>query len=214
MISGRVEMDDWDNSPEGVRVLAHGPYEEHSTATNQDGNYELGGLGNGTYDLEFSKEGFGTMKAYGIQVFGNDTLRRNTFMYEMMGAFKVPRLLEVLTASGYWLQSNEIAITTNLSASKETNWGIRLFFAKHPDVSYRDFYCHRNGRRLRRNGYDNSLIIADNLPFESGEKIYLIAYVCNPGDEGYWDAYLGRLIFSTLNREEHSQVMEFTMPLQ
>lgn len=215
MIYGRVEMDDWDNSPDDVKVLALGPYEELSATTNQGGNYELGGLGNGTYELEFSKDGFGTMKAHGIQIFGNDTLRRNTIMYEMMGALKVPKLIEVLTSStSDWLYPTNIAITTSLSTTKETNWGYRLFFAKHPEPSYRDYYCHRNGRRLRRNGYDNILITAEDLPFEGGEKIYLIAYVCNPRDEGYWDAYQGRLTFSTLNPEEHSQVMQFTMPLR
>lgn len=213
MIYGRVEMDNWDKTPEGVKVLARGPYKELSASTNSEGNYELGGLGNGTYEMEFSKDGFGTIKAFGIQVFGNDTLRRNCKMYETMGDLKLPGLLEILTAStDQWILSNMIVITTNLRVTQETDWGIRVFFARHPGVSYRDFYCHRNGIKLIRSGFNNYLIITEYLPFESGEEIYLIAYICNSRDEGYWDAYEGRLVFSTLNTEEHSQVMQFTMP--
>jgi hypothetical protein len=35
----------------------------------------LSGLGNGTYYIDYRKEGYGTVRQYGIQLFGNDTAR-------------------------------------------------------------------------------------------------------------------------------------------
>ncbi|TFH22608.1 MAG: carboxypeptidase regulatory-like domain-containing protein [Bacteroidia bacterium] len=213
MIHGKIFMNDYEASLENVKVLALGPYGNQSTTCNQDGDYVLSGLGNGTYELEFSMNGYGTVLSYGIQVFGNDTLRRDATLYETMGGVKLPEFNRIYTSDSHsWLQYDEIAISTSWSYGNDSKWGIRLFFAKHPEVSYQDFYCTRNGRKLRRDGYVYYMVMADNLPFDSGEEVYLIAYICNPEDEGYWDAYQGLITFSTLNPEEHSQVMQFTMP--
>lgn len=215
MIYGNVFMNDYESSPDDVKVLAMGPYGNHSTTCDQEGDYAIVGLGNGTYELEFSKEGYGTVKSFGIQVFGDDTIRRITTLYKTMGAYKLPELIRVYTSDSHsWIQPNAIAISTDLGFSTQSDWGIRLFFAKHPDVSYRDFDCTRNGHKLRRNGYDYAMVTADYLPFEGGEEIYLIAYVCNPDDEGYWDGYRGLQTFSTLNAEEFSQVLQYTVPEQ
>jgi hypothetical protein len=213
MIYGNVNINDFTSPPEDVKVLAMGPYGNQSSTTDQEGDYAIGGLGNGTYELEFSKEGYGTVKAFGIQVFGDDTLRRNAFLYELMDIRKLPDFLRVYTSDSHsWIQPDEIVISTDLGYSPQTVWGMRLFFARHPGVSYMDFDCTRNGRKLRRTGYANTLVTADNIPFEGGEEIYVIAYACNPDDMGYWDAYRGIQIFSTLDAEVHSQVLQFTKP--
>ena len=213
MIYGEVVLNDYTSSPEDVKVLAMGPYGNQSTTTDQEGDYAIGGLGNGTYELEFGKEGFGTVFSVGIQVFGDDTLRRNAYLYALTGIKKLPELLRVYTADNHsWIEPDVIVIPTDLGFSPQTPWGMRLFFAKHPGVSYLDFDCTRNGQKLRRSGYENTLVKADNLPFEGGEEIYVIAYACNPDDMGYWDAYQGIQTFSTLDAEVHSQVLQFTMP--
>jgi len=213
MIRGRIFVNNYEALLENGNVLALGPYGMQSTTCNQDGEYVFSGLGNGTYELEFSMDGYGTVVSYGVQVFGNDTLRRDAILHENMAGIKLPGFNRIYTSDSHsWLQYDEIAISTDGNYSNTTKWGIRLFFSRHPGVSYQDFYCTRNGRKLRREGYDNYMVSADNLPFESGEEIYLIAYACNPEDEGYWNSYQGLITFSTLNPEEYSPVMQFTMP--
>jgi len=215
MIYGEVILNDFTSPPSDVSVLAMGPYGNQSTTTDQEGDYAIGGLGNGTYELEFSKEGYGTVFSFGIQVFGDDTLRRIAFMYEMTGIRKLPELLRVYTSDSHsWIEPDNIVISTDLGYSPQTVWGMRLFFARHPEVSYMDFDCTRNGQKLRRNGYTSYLVTADNIPFEGGKEIYVIGYACNPDDMGYWDAYRGIHSFSTLDPEVHSQVLQFTMPEQ
>jgi hypothetical protein len=49
----------------GIQVFTE-PDRKYSAVTDKHGNYELKNVKNGTYNLSFEKEGFGTMKMFGI----------------------------------------------------------------------------------------------------------------------------------------------------
>jgi hypothetical protein len=53
-----------------------------------------------------------------------------------------------------------------------------------------------------------------NLPFNSGEKIYAIGYVCNPWEynQAPINTYTGKLLLSTLEREKFTNKISFVMP--
>ena len=57
------------NNHEKVMVTAPG-YGRYSTYTDQNGRFELKGIPAGTYELDFDKSGFGSMKQFGIQHLG------------------------------------------------------------------------------------------------------------------------------------------------
>ncbi len=196
--------------PEGINVTARGPYPDKSALTNSSGYFEISNLGNGTYKLEISKEGFGTKYQYGIQLFGNDTVGVRDMLYERVKG-NIPTLLSVETqnTSFSWLQENSIAITTNKTSGKIPS---RVFMAEYKDVSYKHYQWTTNVHSLYRSGFEHLMLTVHDIPFESGQKIYLKVYICNPEEEGYLNHYTGLWTFSTLEPDEHSEVMDFTMP--
>lgn len=200
-----------DPYPEGIRITAQGPYQEKTALTNSSGNFEITGLGNGTYRLEISKEGYGTRYQYGIQLFGNDTVGVRDELYEQVSG-KIPKLLAVESqnTSYYWLDEHSISITTNKTGSGEIP--CRIFMAAYKDVSYKDYQWSGRVSSGFSNRVNKYLLTVHDIPFESGQKVYLKVYICNPEEDGYLNYYTGVWTFSTLDPDEHSEEMSFTMP--
>ena len=71
MITGNIDIYNYSGALKGnnVRIIAHGPYGSKSTLSDYDGNFELSGLGNGTYEIKFDKEGYGIYSRPGITGF-------------------------------------------------------------------------------------------------------------------------------------------------
>lgn len=215
VIKGKVRFYYPDPPPVNIIVTARGPYKRKSVLTDSLGHYQISGLGNGTYELEFMKEGYGTKYQYGIQLFGNDTVARNEELYKKVGeSYKLPELYEIHDRITYpWVREGCIVITTSWPVHKmpEGSTPIRVFLDDHENVSYLNYKCTRRGNFLRRTGFDYLLLKVDDLPFKYGQEIFLIAYVCNPEEEGYLNSYLGIWTFSTLENDKHSPVMRFIM---
>lgn len=212
VIQGRIQLGySSEGAPEDILVTALGPYEKKTGLTNSSGNFEITGLGNGTYRLEISKEGYGTKYQYGIQLFGNDTVGVRDELYERAKG-TMPTLLSVETqnTSFYWLNENSIAITTNRTATADVP--ARAFMAEYKDVDYKHYQWTGEARSLHRSGFDNMMFIVDQIPFESGKKIYVRLYICNPYESGYFNYYTGLWTYSTLEVDKHSPVMDFMMP--
>ncbi len=200
----------YDETPENITVTALGPYQEETALTNSAGDFQINGLGNGTYKLEISKEGYGTKYQYGIQLFGSDTVRVRDELYKSMTGLKLPTLYEIHTQDTYsWLSEKKIVITTSRSQGEIP---ARVFMSEDNDVSYKNFQWTSQARSVKRNGFDKILLFIDNIPFESGKKVFLRLYICNPDEYGYFNKNTGMLTFSTLEKDEHSSVMSFTMP--
>ena len=132
-------------------------------------------------------------------------------MYKRMIGRKLPKLYEVHTRETYhWLNEKSIYITTSAS---QGDIPARVFLSEDNDVSYKNFLCTRNTHSGTRRDYDKVLMHVEDLPFESGRTIYLRVYIYNPEEHyGYFNKKTGMLTFSTLEKEERSSVMSFTMP--
>jgi len=212
VIQGRINLGYSSEGPlEDFLVTAQGPYQDETTLTNSNGDFQLDGLGNGTYKLEVSNEGYGTKYAYGIQLFGSDTVWVWVDEVHQRVTGQIPELLTVETqnTSFYWLQENNIAITTNRTSGTVP---ARVFMADYKDVSYKHYQWTAIANSFLRSGYDKMMFHVEDIPFESGIKIYLILYICNPYESGYFDYYKGVWTYSTLEADEHSKVMDFIMP--
>jgi hypothetical protein len=212
VIQGRINLGySSDGTAENFLVAAQGPYREKTTLTDSNGNFQIDELGNGTYMLEISKQGYGTKYEYGIQLFGNDTVRVFVDDVQERVTNTLPRLLTVETrnTSYTWLKENSIAIATNKTSGEVP---ARVFMAYDKDVSFTHYQWTGLAQTLYRNGFDHMMFLIENVPFESGKKIYLIVYICNTYEIGYLDLYTGIWTYSTLEADKHSQVMDFIMP--
>jgi hypothetical protein len=209
---GTAELwQEWDKSPD-INIIATGPYGKANGVTKPDGSFILDGLGNGTYRLDFTKEGYGTIKLYGLQLFGGDTISLATFhIFKKYDTFVLPAFTKIsVEVSAY----PRVVIETDRIFEGSFQMPVVVFLDSKKNVSYNSLPC----RTLSPMGWDQgriSLVFdTDQLPFESGTTVYLIAYVGNPAEivNGYTDSFLGVEEYSTLIPEKHSQVLSFIMP--
>lgn len=205
----------------GIKVTAFGPYGSKSTVTDENDNFSIDSLGNGTYYLEYMKEGFGTMRQYSIQVFGNDTVRAYiTQLYRLPELLAPPTLVRAYTGvrPRSYPEKTWIAIDTDFRQENinEKIYQMVLFFSDRKDVAWN---ISKQSGFFYDIQFNNQLMTLyvdiPRLSFKSGTKVYVIAYPCNNQENSpYLDTYLGRLIYSTLDKNHPSNVVSFTMPLQ
>lgn len=201
VITGWVDLDDPDyDHPAVINVVAWGPYGPKSGLAEASGRFIITGLGNGSYFLDYTAPGCGTVRQYGIQLFGNDTaVVDHATLFELPPpAFVMPDFLRI----------TNMRIETNYGI-RESHWETRLFFGPDKRVSC-DHYSYTYGTSCN---IDNEIYLYDTwLPFTSSTEVFVIGYSCNQRDAGYWDMYTNKRVFSTLDKDNHSNVISFIMP--
>ncbi len=210
MITGNIQLQSHSSEPvygNNVRVIAYGPYGTKSTLSDTKGNYTLSGLGNGTYVIDFMKEDFGTIRNQCIQIFGNDTLSINTYLYKK-ASYKMPELEK---SKG----SNTVKILSDIHEEYPDQLQIRIFINDTEGVSSKNYvYTEvpyvREDNGIKYLNYDpDPYYPNDGGPvFKKRTKRYMIAYVCSSDDYGYFDEYYGLTIYSTVDKQQHSRVFE------
>jgi len=211
VITGYVYLDDPDfESPTGFEVVASGPYGQKSASISND-QFVITGLGNGNYYLDYSRDNYGSVRQYGIQLFGNDTAHAEYVqLYKKPSPnFVMPEFIRASVVDNEGYESRKIIrIETNYS-TYETYWPVRLFMHVSKEVSCSEYM---ESYPTMAN-YVNELYIEPSwLHFSSGTEVFVIGYSCNPRDNGYLDTYKNELIFSTLDKNKHSNVVSFIMP--
>jgi hypothetical protein len=222
VLTGAVHV--YENAdPSNTKITARGPYGSSSTVSNVDGSYKLGGLGNGTYEVEFFKEGYGRIVEYGVQVFGNDTVYVYAWSLYKMADYNMPKLSTVLYYSAFpYMYEHDVAIVTDIPNDQGEQMQIRVFVSDQKNVSNKN-YLHSDMAHAssRENGTDvmifeanPQIVNSDGLRlFESGQTLYIIAYVCSVEEEtGQFSEYYGLPIFSTVDENQHSPVIEIIAP--
>lgn len=210
------------DSDEGIKVVASGPYGQSSALTDQFGNFVITGLGNGTYYLDYSKEGYGTIRQYNIQVFGNDTVRAYIVqLYEKPVIPKLPTFKKVYydIRPRSYPQKYFVCIDTDLPPTAESfRLQFMLCMGTDENVSWDNYDVYDFSWEMAvNNDFMTIYLDPDRLRnvylFRTGEKIYLRGYPCNKGESsGYLDTYLGIRQYSTLDISRSTNVISFIMP--
>jgi len=221
MITGAVQMHD-DTDAANTIIIAHGPYGSSSTLSNADGKYKLPGLGNGTYIIEFAKEGYGSKFRQGVQVFGHDTVFLDIELYKKAD-YKMPILSSVLYYPSFSnMDENSVAIVTDIPLDKYERMQIRVFVSDTENVSNTNYTHSDQAYASERENNTMVMVVCANPGivnsdnehlYETGQTLYLIAYVCSIYEEiGEFDDFYGVPIFSTVDEKQHSQVIEILAP--
>lgn len=202
------------DSSDNIKVTARGPFGSKTTETDSLGRYSFTGLENGTYSLEYVKDGYGTSHQYGVQLFGNDSVFIWSFyLFKKIENFKVPHFVEIITHYEAPWGAYYISLQTDMT---ERNHNLAFFMDLNEKVSYKTYsYINTIVESIEDAGKGSVFIFyPDNLPFKSGSTVYLIAYVCSELELGgrYFDAYYGGVRLTTLQPDNHSEVMSFIMP--
>lgn len=214
VINGHVRLNDTYDSYSNIKVRAVGPYGNATAFTDSLGHFSFEGLGNGTYSLEYFKEGYGIKNRYGLQLFGNDTIYVETdYIYKDVENFNVPRFLSINPHYEAPWGEQCISLQTDMA---ERNHNLAFFMDLNKNVSYKSYaYINTDLASIEDGGQGWVFLFHPYmLPFESGSTVYLIAYVCNEFElsDNNFDSYMGRLQLTTLQPDNHSEVMSFIMP--
>jgi hypothetical protein len=220
-VTGTVKMHD-DTDAANTIIIAHGPYGSSSTLSDADGKYKLPGLGNGTYKIEFSKNGYGSKFRQGVQVFGYDTVYLDIELYKKAD-YKMPKLSSVLYYPSFSdMDEYSVAIVTDIPWDNNEIMQIRVFVSDTENVSNKNYRHSDQAYVYERENHTRVMVVcanpgivnsANDYLYEKGQTLYLIAYVCSIYEEiGEFDEYYGVPIFSTVDEQKHSQVIEIIAP--
>lgn len=206
-IMGRIVIyDNYDARPE-IKVVATGPYGHKSVMASEDNMYEIKGLGNGSYTVEFIAEGYGKVKQYGIELFESDTVMTYAYLFKTVEDFEMPNFRN-FDPVNFVLQTDQ----------KSDNANIVFFFDTRSTVNYKDYwYVSRETWGEMSDAGELEYHFYRYLPFKSGTTVYFIGYACNGTEanharENSLNSYTGTYQFSTLIPEKHSEVLNFIMP--
>lgn len=202
---------------DSIMVVATGPYGKNVAVTDKNGLYKFTGLGNGTYSLAIMKEGYGTIKQYGIQLFGYDSVKvASVRLFKLYTDYKIPVIYKISTGP---LPRSNIYNCLILSTHQKLGYFPLLFFlSSDKNVNFKTYkYCI--GQYFVTGPFESvkdDIIYMElnKLPFKSGEEVFLIGYVCNLDEfqSGYFDRFLGTETLSTFESDKHTPVMSFIMP--
>jgi hypothetical protein len=185
-----------------VTVKAKGPYGSKTAVTNTNGEYEINNLGNGTYEIEFIKEGWGATKYYSVQIYGNEVQTYSARMWKYP-EFTMP-VLESQTEEyieGY------MTLRSNLPAGTSEVPYLRAFYGKTSDVS-----CYKYDETATGDYYTTGdhLYYRFGMGYLSDQQGYIIIYICAFEDQGVYgyDYFLGVVTFPSIDPKKHSQVFK------
>jgi hypothetical protein len=221
VISGNCKLDNSLDLNSGIKVTATGPYGKISVQTEEDGQYKFTGLGEGTYTLNFGKEGYGDVKMYSIKLFGNDTVYAPyVYLFEKFD-LPMPEISRVsIQSNPRFGQDPVVVLETSLTIQDVLPAPpIILYTDSIVSVSYKSYtqlypYVYSVTSERGQGKIDYIVQLTELFPFRKGTLVYFQAYVANPEEifYGYFDNYLGIQQFSTLMIDRHSEVLSFVMP--
>lgn len=211
----------------GIKVVATGPYGESSTLTDLTGSFQFTGMGNGTYCLDYSKEGYGTIRQYNIQLFGNDTaLARGVVLYELPSPLKLPVLKRAFIGirPRSYPEKDWICFETDVTRQNSEKYCFWFLMCMATDekvsIDHNQLIDFSWSGQFNDDKYFLYIDIEwflylnrENLPFKSGDMVYVRGYPVNMEERGgYLDTYLGVKQYSTLDRTRSTNVISFIMP--
>lgn len=221
---GRANLDSLQNFLDdysGITVELAGPYGKKAVQTATDGSYGFSGLGNGTYELTLSRKNYGTMRYFGIQVFGTDSVNLNTTLFLNLDIASV-ELTEV-EPSSYDPSIYDVSATfTFKDCCFPYLPGLVFFMSDSKDVSSTNYKYSSQPSYQSISIPGDSKASADFLlyvfptlqnPFYSGEKLYAKAYAYDFDARGYnyWDPYREIIVYPTMTGDG-SNVISFSVP--
>jgi hypothetical protein len=205
-----------------INILATGPYGQSSAQTDDNGRFMIPGLGNGTYCLDYSREGYGTIRQYNIQLFGNDTVTaRFVELFKKPEARYLPFLENAYNdiRPRSYPQKTFVCIDTNLSPTAES-FALQFLLCLGTDenVSWNncrvyDFLWEMAVNNEQMTIYLDPDRLRNVYLFATGEKVFVRGYLCNKQESnGYLDTYLGTIQYSTLDKTMSTNVVSFITP--
>ncbi|MFY8024220.1 MAG: carboxypeptidase-like regulatory domain-containing protein [Sediminibacterium sp.] len=190
-----------------------------STQTGPDGKWKLDSIPYGTYDISYSKEGYGTGKIMGLYHAATNhatTVISKSEAMAVNSSIAISNL--IITPFSGTIQAVGIAgvhidpIFANPSGKDKY---VRLFFSDNPAVGSTNYTAElkikSNGASAQMNDYNLTTSFFESLGFKKGQTIYVKAY----GDSFLADQYTNpinnTIVFPSLSNQP-SNTVSFVLP--
>jgi hypothetical protein len=200
-ISGSVNLynestDPVDKSNMTVSVLGTMPM--ISAVTNTEGRFVLSNVPFGTYTLEYTKNGYGTYKKFGV-VHGSNGQATALTAIPSLGQVSTTSITG-LTASA---SANQVvlSISTNPVGSAANRRYIRYFLSTNQSVSATNYSYYSPVFISQINPFEKTILATELISagFTSGQQVYVRAYGDSFWDNAYDSPEFNRRIFPNLN---------------
>jgi hypothetical protein len=190
-----------------------------STQTGIDGKFQLDSIPAGTYDISYSKEGFGTGKILGLYHAAANhatTLIKNSESMAVNSTLAINNIviqpfdpsLQQFGVSGLHI----VPVFENHSGTEK--W-VHLFFSDNNNVSaanYKaDYKIKVSGTANQFDNYNMTTKWFESLGFTKGQTVYVKAYGDCFLSDAYTDPLSNQVIFPSLSNKP-SNVVSFVVP--
>ncbi|HQR92564.1 MAG TPA: carboxypeptidase-like regulatory domain-containing protein [Sediminibacterium sp.] len=189
-----------------------------STKTGADGKWTLDSIPYGTYDISYSKQGYGTGKIMGIYHAATNhatTIISNSESMAVNSSIAVSNLVvtpfnAAIQAAG--VTGVHIDPVFNNPSGKDKY--VRLFFSDNANVSSNNYLVEEkirsNGASTQLNDFNLTTRFFENLGFKKGQTIYVKAYGDSFLADNYTDPITNTTIFPSLSTKP-SATMNFVL---
>lgn len=162
-----------------------------SATTRTDGTFTIGNVPAGTYDITFTKAGFGTSKAISVVYAGGPAS-----IYILANGQKIMRLAQfpIFTISNFTVNissGNIVASGTNSSS------GQVIFFAHTTNTVSNLNYTRLGASQPGQTSFSNVVVTATSN-FASGSTVYVIAYPLNSSGSEYFSIVFNKSFFTAV----------------
>jgi hypothetical protein len=175
-----------------VKVIALGR-EHFSTSTDKKGRFEFKGLPAGTYELQFEKEGFGTLKQFGIQHLGGQPTTLGLsfdgsinssafFIYQMPGS-------EIQSLS---MEGDTISGNFTFSVDPPQFFTLRVYYSTSKDFDISEARYVTGAFLYNLNGIYKAEVYGLETAFQPGDEVFYKA--CFSSNRGAIEGYDHRII--------------------
>jgi hypothetical protein len=208
----------------GIKVVTE-PGRKYTAVTDKNGRYELKSVVNGTYNLSFEKEDFGTMKFFGIQHLGGSPTIVGYYSYYDAAPFlykKITTRINEIKCQGDSL----LADFTFSGEYKPFIMYLRVAFSLQENFDLQSAEATKNievwDLEYHYQSYYNN--VSEGLPFAPGETVYCKAAIYSDntralsvlnlyyitGTDTYYDFETHSTVYPNLSNETYE--FSFTMP--
>jgi hypothetical protein len=167
-----------------VLVMAIGEGKVFTTATDKKGRFEFDRLPTGTYELQFEKKGFSTLKQFGIQHLGGEPTILNFDLSNYTAYFLFQKISGNISIIK--IENDSIYCQCSFVMPQPDQISIQLFVSQDPDFRIDETAPVLPNLWLSRRGdiykgalfYATDFFSAPGLPYDAGETVYLKALIC------------------------------------
>jgi hypothetical protein len=165
----------------GVTVIVLGT-KEYTTTSDKNGRFEFSKLPAGTYELQFQKNGYGTLKQFGIKHLGGEpTVLNSAFDHSSYGSAFVLHALPTTAITELKIEKDSLFCGITFQGVMPEALYIQLFLSRTENFDSKSAdYIFTNFRLEAKEGKYSSQFgsfILQRLPFNKGEKVFFRACV-------------------------------------